>query len=61
LALPGVELLSKTVREKLPRKRFQRSEFLLDKGALDMIIKRDEIRDRLYISYLCSPIRLLIK
>ncbi|MEC8484881.1 MAG: acetyl-CoA carboxylase carboxyl transferase subunit beta, partial [Pseudomonadota bacterium] len=34
-------------REKLPE-GFQRSEFLLDKGALDMIITRHEMRDRLY-------------
>ena len=34
-----------TVREKLPE-GFQRSEFLLDHGAIDMIIPRAELRPR---------------
>ena len=34
------------MREKLPA-GFQRSEFLLAHGALDMIIARNEMRDRL--------------
>ncbi|WP_392384101.1 acetyl-CoA carboxylase, carboxyltransferase subunit beta [Marinomonas primoryensis] len=47
IGFAGPRVIEQTVREKLPE-GFQRSEFLLDKGALDMIIKRDEIRDRLY-------------
>ncbi|PTT51186.1 acetyl-CoA carboxylase carboxyl transferase subunit beta, partial [Aeromonas sp. HMWF015] len=35
-----------TVREKLPE-GFQRSEFLLEKGAIDIIIDRREMRNRL--------------
>ena len=35
-----------TVREKLPE-GFQRSEFLLEKGAIDMIVDRRQLRDRL--------------
>jgi acetyl-CoA carboxylase carboxyl transferase subunit beta len=34
------------VREKLPE-GFQRSEFLLAHGAIDMIISREELRPRL--------------
>jgi len=34
------------VREKLPE-GFQRSEFLLDHGAIDLIIPRAELRPRL--------------
>ncbi|MGL4229991.1 MAG: acetyl-CoA carboxylase, carboxyltransferase subunit beta, partial [Casimicrobium sp.] len=32
-----------TVREKLPE-GFQRAEFLLEKGAIDMIVDRREMR-----------------
>jgi len=34
-----------TVREKLPE-GFQRSEFLLEHGAIDLIVDRREMRDR---------------
>ncbi|ETX11586.1 acetyl-CoA carboxylase subunit beta [Marinomonas ushuaiensis DSM 15871] len=47
IGFAGPRVIEQTVREKLPE-GFQRSEFLLDKGALDMIIKREEMRDRLY-------------
>jgi len=41
----GPNIIEQTVRQKLP-KGFQRSEFLLEKGHIDMIIARNEIRDR---------------
>jgi acetyl-CoA carboxylase carboxyl transferase subunit beta len=47
IGFAGPRVIEQTVREKLPE-GFQRSEFLLDKGALDMIIPRHELRDRLY-------------
>ncbi|MBJ7539021.1 acetyl-CoA carboxylase, carboxyltransferase subunit beta [Marinomonas transparens] len=47
IGFAGPRVIEQTVREKLPE-GFQRSEFLLDKGALDMIIKRDEMRARLF-------------
>ncbi|MCO4784611.1 acetyl-CoA carboxylase, carboxyltransferase subunit beta [Marinomonas atlantica] len=47
IGFAGPRVIEQTVREKLPE-GFQRSEFLLDKGALDMIIKREDMRDRLY-------------
>jgi len=40
-------VIEQTVREKLPE-GFQRSEFLLEKGAIDMIVDRREMRDTLY-------------
>lgn len=42
----GPNIIEQTIRQKLP-KGFQRSEFLLDHGAIDMIIHRKELRDTL--------------
>ena len=39
----GPRVIENTVREKLPE-GFQRAEFLLDKGALDMIVDRRQMR-----------------
>ena len=41
----GPRVIENTVREKLPE-GFQRSEFLLGKGAIDMIVDRRELRAR---------------
>ncbi|WP_294496192.1 acetyl-CoA carboxylase, carboxyltransferase subunit beta [uncultured Ruminobacter sp.] len=46
IGFAGPRVIEQTVREKLPE-GFQRSEFLLKKGAIDMIIDRREMRDRL--------------
>ncbi len=46
IGFAGPRVIEQTVREKLPE-GFQRSEFLLEHGALDMIIDRREMRDRL--------------
>ena len=46
IGFAGPRVIEQTVRETLPP-GFQRSEFLLEKGALDMIIDRRELRDRL--------------
>ena len=46
IGFAGPRVIEQTVREKLPE-GFQRSEFLLEKGALDLIIDRRELRDRL--------------
>ena len=46
IGFAGPRVIEQTVREKLPE-GFQRSEFLLEHGAIDMIIKRSEMRDRL--------------
>jgi acetyl-CoA carboxylase carboxyl transferase subunit beta len=42
----GPRVIEQTVRETLPE-GFQRSEFLLKHGAIDMIVDRRELRDRL--------------
>ena len=42
----GPRVIEQTVREKLPE-GFQRSEFLLEKGAIDMIVKRADMRNTL--------------
>lgn len=42
----GPNIIEQTIRQKLP-KGFQRSEFLLEHGAIDMIVPRDEMRDTL--------------
>ncbi len=46
IGFAGPRVIEQTVREKLPE-GFQRSEFLLEKGAIDMIIDRREMRDRI--------------
>jgi acetyl-CoA carboxylase carboxyl transferase subunit beta len=40
----GPNIIEQTIRQKLP-KGFQRSEFLLEHGAIDMIVSRLELRD----------------
>ena len=42
----GPNIIEQTIRQQLPR-GFQRSEFLLEHGAIDMIIPRSEMRDTL--------------
>jgi acetyl-CoA carboxylase carboxyl transferase subunit beta len=42
----GPNIIEQTIRQKLPA-GFQRSEFLLDHGAIDMIIHRHQMRDKL--------------
>jgi acetyl-CoA carboxylase carboxyl transferase subunit beta len=40
----GPNIIEQTIRQKLP-KGFQRSEFLLEHGAIDMIVHRTQMRD----------------
>jgi acetyl-CoA carboxylase carboxyl transferase subunit beta len=47
IGFAGPRVIEQTVRQKLPE-GFQRSEFLLEKGAIDMIVDRRHLRDRLY-------------
>ncbi|NRA42100.1 MAG: acetyl-CoA carboxylase carboxyl transferase subunit beta, partial [Pseudomonadales bacterium] len=42
----GPNIIEQTIRQKLPP-GFQRSEFLLDHGAIDMIIHRHDMKDKL--------------
>ena len=46
IGFAGPRVIEQTVREKLPE-GFQRAEFLLDKGAIDMIVDRREMRDEI--------------
>ena len=46
IGFAGPRVIEQTVREKLPE-GFQRSEFLLEHGAIDMIVDRREMRDRI--------------
>ena len=46
IGFAGPRVIEQTVREKLPE-GFQRSEFLLEHGAIDQICDRRELRDRI--------------
>lgn len=47
IGFAGPRVIQQTVRQTLPE-GFQRSEFLLEHGAVDMIIDRREMRDRIH-------------
>lgn len=46
IGFAGPRVIEQTVRETLPE-GFQRSEFLLEHGAIDMIVDRRDMRDKL--------------
>ena len=46
IGFAGPRVIEQTVREQLPE-GFQRSEFLLEHGAIDMIVHRHQLRDRI--------------
>jgi len=46
IGFAGPRVIEQTVREKLPE-GFQRSEFLLEKGAIDLIVDRREMKGKL--------------
>lgn len=54
IGFAGPRVIEQTVRETLPE-GFQRAEFLLDKGAVDQIVDRRELKARLveFITLLC--------
>jgi len=47
IGFAGPRVIEQTVRQKLPE-GFQRSEFLLDHGALDMIVHRHEMKNKVH-------------
>ena len=62
IGFAGPRVIEQTVREKLPE-GFQRSEFLLEHGAIDMIIHRQELRPRLsrllaQLQHLPTPVQV---
>ena len=57
IGFAGPRVIEQTVRETLPE-GFQRSEFLLEHGAIDMIVDRREMRDtiaRIVAKYMNLP------
>jgi acetyl-CoA carboxylase carboxyl transferase subunit beta len=55
IGFAGARVIEQTVRETLPE-GFQRAEFLLDKGAVDMVVDRRELKRKV-----ASMITLLMK
>ena len=53
IGFAGQRVIESTIREKLPE-GFQRAEYLLDHGMVDMVVPRQELRARLaqLLSYL---------
>ena len=47
IGFAGPRVIEQTVRQKLPE-GFQRSEFLLEHGAIDMIVHRSELKNTLH-------------
>lgn len=47
IGFAGPRVIQQTVRETLPE-GFQRSEFLLEHGAIDLIVERGQLRDRIH-------------
>lgn len=56
IGFAGQRVIEQTIRETLPE-GFQRSEYLLDHGMLDMVVRRSDLRETLIrvISLLCHP------
>jgi len=46
IGFTGPRVIEQTIRQKLPE-GFQKSEFLLEHGLIDMIVARNDLRDRL--------------
>jgi len=55
IGFAGPRVIEQTIREKLP-KGFQRSEFLLEHGMLDMVVPRNKMK-----STISLILRLLLK
>jgi acetyl-CoA carboxylase carboxyl transferase subunit beta len=46
IGFAGPRVIEQTIRQQLPE-GFQRAEFLLEHGMVDMVVPRDALRDRL--------------
>jgi acetyl-CoA carboxylase carboxyl transferase subunit beta len=53
IGFTGARVIAQTIREKLPD-GFQRAEYLLEHGMIDMVVHRHALKDRLgrLIAYL---------
>ena len=47
IGFAGPRVIKKTVNEELPE-GFQKSEYLMEHGMLDLIVSRNEFREKLY-------------
>ena len=47
IGFAGPRVIKQTIGQDLPE-GFQRSEFLLEKGFIDQIVTRSEMKDRIY-------------
>jgi acetyl-CoA carboxylase carboxyl transferase subunit beta len=58
IGFAGQRVIEQTIREKLPE-GFQRAEYLLDHGIIDMVVHRSDLKEKLalLISYLCAEAR----
>src|SRR5215217_4213134 len=54
IGFAGQRVIEQTIREKLPE-GFQRAEYLLEHGMIDMVVPRNELKEKLalLISYMC--------
>src|SRR6185295_13307982 len=54
IGFAGQRVIEQTIREKLPE-GFQRAEYLLEHGMIDMVVPRGELKEKLalLIAYLC--------
>lgn len=57
IGFAGQRVIESTIREKLPE-GFQRAEYLLDHGMIDMVVHRKDLRQKLaqLIAYLAPPV-----
>lgn len=58
IGFAGQRVIEQTIHEKLPE-GFQRAEYLLEHGMVDMVVERDKMRDSLIkiLSVLCANIK----
>ena len=58
IGFAGARVIEETIREKLPE-GFQRAEYLLEHGMVDMVVPRGELRDTLiaHLSTCCATRR----
>jgi acetyl-CoA carboxylase carboxyl transferase subunit beta len=55
IGFAGPRVIKETTQQDLPE-GFQRSEFLQEHGLIDMVVRRQELRDRMILmfDYLCD-------
>ena len=58
IGFAGPRVIEQTIRQKLPE-GFQRSEFLVDHGFLDAVVKREDLKDYITSSleFFCGPVQ----